>query len=138
MIDGIRRRLKSGDSETWDLDEELHPEVEESSDIPTDTAVLVAATEVAPSSSPSEINTGDYYKSLVKTAIDNGGKYGDHRIPIPWLRMVLAGLEWKRVDPESMWYGFEAASLGEPLGEIPAYTDLFPADRDPPSGPSLR
>jgi hypothetical protein len=66
----------------------------------------------------------------------NGGRYAGHYIPIPWLRMIMAGLEWRHVDPETMWYGFEAdLPDGEPLQEIPSYDDLFPSDRSLPTVP---
>lgn len=137
MIDGIRRRFaKSVDRDVWDADQELEPELEESSELPTDTAVLLAATRVTGEFSPSGSDSADYYKRLVKTAIENGGKHGDHQIPLPWLRMILAGFESKHIEPETMWYGMDESSPGDaPLPEIPAYTDLFPPERDVPTGP---
>jgi len=132
MIDGIRRRFgKSIDKDPWDANLELRPEVAETAEIPTDTAVLTAARHETGEYSPEAANTPDYYKSLVTNAIENGGRYGDHRISIPWLRMILAGLEFKRVEPEMMWYGFDAGTeSGEPLPKIPSYENLFPSDRE--------
>ncbi len=140
MIDGIRRRLgKSAEKDPWDADQELKPELEENTELPTDTAVLVAATHAVGRFSPSDVNARDHYKSLVITAIQNGGKYGSHRIPVPWLRMILAGLEYKHIEPEMMWYGVEAGASGsELLPEIPSYEDLFPSERDVPGGPGPR
>ena len=139
MIDGIRRRLKSVDRDPWDAEQELEPEAEEASELPTDTAVLLAATQVTAGFAPNDTNTADYYKNVVRTAIENGGKYGDHRISIPWLRMILAGLEWKRVEPEAMWYGVEASTpSGSSLPEVPPFDDLFPSERDVPTGPGPR
>ncbi len=124
------------EEEKWDANMEFKPDPTETAEISTDTAVLVAATHATGEYTPSDSNTPDYYKTLVSTAIENGGKYGEHQISIPWLRMILAGLEFRQVEPESMWYGVEAGAAGtEPLPEIPSYEDLFPSDRDRPSQP---
>ncbi len=140
MIDGIRRKFgRSIEKDPWDADQELRPEQEESNELPTDTAVLVAATDTVGRFSPSDVNSQDYYKSVVINAIKNGGKHGDHRIPVPWLRMILAGLEYKHIEPEMMWYCVEAGSpAAEPLPEIPSYDDLFPSERDAPGAPGPR
>ncbi len=142
MIDGIRRKFaKSIDKDPWDTEQELQPEVEvedaETSELPTDTAVILAA-QIPPSSGTNDVDSGEYYKNIVKTAIHNGGKYGRHHIPIPWLRMILAGLEWRQIEPEMMWYGWDVAGSGdEDLPEIPSYRDLFPSEPDAPTGPGL-
>ncbi len=144
MIGGIKRRfVKSIEEDPWEIDQELEPELEtdseEASELQTDATIVPAGTVVAPPAPANDVNSGEYYKSLVRTAIQNGGKYGDHQIPIPWLRMILAGLEWRRVDPDMMWYGIDGSGqAGEPLPEIPAYDDLFPSDRDAPTGPGPR
>ncbi len=144
MIGGIKRRfVKSIEKDPWEIDQELEPELEtdskEASGLQTGAAVGPAGTVIAPPTSTNDVNSGEYYKSLVRTAIQNGGKYGDHQIPIPWLRMILAGLEWRRLDPDMMWYGMDVSGqAGEPLPEIPAYDDLFPSDRDAPTGPGPR
>lgn len=135
LIDGIRRRFKSMDQNAWDPDQELKPELDVTAGLPSHTAVLVSATPTAGRFSPKDENTPDYYKSLVATAIQNGGWHGGHRIPVPWLRMILAGLELKHIEPEMMWYGVEA---GPPSGDsldVPPYNDLFPSDRDTSKGP---
>ncbi len=143
MIDGIRRRFaKSTDKDPWDTEQEFEPEAEieesEVSELPTDTAVMLAATRISPSSTTNDVDSGEYYKNILKTAIQNGGKYGEHQIPTPWLRMILAGLEWRHIDPELMWYGFDPSTPGiENLPKIPSYEDLFPSDRDSPTGPGL-
>lgn len=130
MIDGIRRRLsKSVETESWNTDQELEPETEEPTEVPTDTAVILAASQRTPGFSPGNGNLMDYYKSLMKTAIENGGKYGEHEIPIPWLRMILAGLESRYIDPETMWYEVGEGSVSQ-LPEAPRYEDVFPSDGD--------
>jgi hypothetical protein len=134
MIDGIRRRLgRSIDEDPWNTNLEFKPELAETAELPADTAVLVTATQATGEYSPGDDNTTDYYRSIVSTAIENGGRHGDHHIPIPWLRMILAGLEFKHIEPEMMWYGVEAGTaVGEPLPEIPSYGDLFPSETTRP------
>ncbi len=139
MIDGLKRKfVKSIDKDPWDADQEFAPEVEEASELPTDSAVLLAATEAIDTSGSNEIDTAEYYKGLVRTAIENGGKYHGHQIPIPWLRMILAGLESRHVDPEMMWYDAGAAALDSPLPKTPSYEELFPSEADFPTGPGPR
>lgn len=128
MIDGIRRRFgKTTAGGTWDFDQELKPDTEDTG-LPTD-----ASTSTAPYASgryaPDNDSTPDYYKSLVQTAIENGGRHGDHSISIPWLRMILAGLESKKIELRMMWYGVEAGE-SEEEGEIPSYEHLFRSSRD--------
>lgn len=138
MIDGIRRRFgRLTENDPWDAEQELEPEVEEASElpVPTDTDVLLAATQAASGFSPGAGDIKEYYKGIVKTAIENDGKYGEHQIPVPWLRMILTGLESRHIDPDRMWYEADLEGPVDPLPEIPAYDDLFPADRDPPRGP---
>jgi hypothetical protein len=116
MIDGIRRRFtKSAGKDHWDAEEEFETQIDEASEVPTETAVLVAPTQLAPPTTTIDVDTSDYYKKVVRTAIENGGRYGDHQISIPWLRMILGGLESKPIDPESIWYGTETSSLDAPL-----------------------
>jgi len=130
MIDGIKRRLgKSIGKDPWDADQELQPEeLGEASEL-TDQTVLVAATLIEAKSN--DLNTLDHYRSLVQTAIANDGRYADHQIPVPWLRMILAGLELRHIDPEKAWEGFAGAASGNILVHtIPKYDDLFPSHRD--------
>jgi len=137
MIDGIRRRLGSVNGDAWDASLEFSQEVPETAEPHSDTSVFMAAPRVVGEYSPTDGST-DYYKSLVSAAIKNGGKHGDHRMPIPWLRMIQAGLEFRRVDPEMMWYGVEAGDTRiESLAEVPPYESLFPSDPLRFSGPGL-
>ena len=131
MIDGIRRRLGKADAGgQWDANAGLNPEMRARAELPGDTAVLESANQASGRYSPDDHNAPDYYRSLVQTAIDNGGRHGYHSISIPWLRMILAGLESKQIEPEMMWYGIEAGETKrEPLPEIPRYEDLFQPSR---------
>jgi hypothetical protein len=132
MIEGIRRRFeKSIIQDPWNADQEPKPEVEGNTKLPADTAVPVAARHGDGQFSPHDENAQDYYKNLVATAIQTGGWLEGHQIPIPWLRMILAGLEMKRIEPEMMWYEVEAGSVwSESLSRIPSYSVLFPSDPD--------
>jgi hypothetical protein len=125
MIDSLRERLtKSMNKDPWDADQELAPEseVEETTELQTDNSVILATT-FADSSPTNDVNSADYCKSIVKNAIEHGGRYNGHQIPITWLRMIEAGLEYRRVEPEMMWEEVEA-DMGMPA-KGPAYDDMF-------------
>ena len=97
--------------------------------------VLKGATPASGQYAPDDTSAPDYYESLVRTAIENGGRHGYHRISIPWLRMILAGLESKQIEPEVMWYGIETGETRrEGAPAIPAYEDLFQSSRDASGG----
>ncbi len=126
MIDGIRRRLGKSAGGPWGTGEELEPEIDEIAARPGDSVVFEPISSALGRYVPDDTSTPDYYKSLVRTAIENGGRHGYHRISIPWLRMILAGLESKPIEPETMWYGIEAGEIRrESMTEIPSYEDLF-------------
>jgi hypothetical protein len=136
MIDGITRRLgKATARDPWGAIEGLKPEIEENPELPADTAALEAATHASGRYAPDDPSTPDYYMSLVRTAIENGGRHGHHSIPIPWLRMILAGLESKQIEPEVMWYEIEAGETRrERMPEIPPYEDFFQSSRNAQAG----
>jgi hypothetical protein len=80
-----------------------------------------------------EISSLDYYRGLVRSALENGGEYAGHQIPIPWLRMILAGLESRLTDPTSMWEGMDEQDPSEALASrIPPFDVLFPDRADGP------
>ena len=127
MIYGIRRRLrKTSTSDSRDPDQELEPETAENAILPVDgeaNSVLAYASGLYV---PGRTSTPDYYRTLVRTAIENGGRHGDHSISVPWLRMILAGLESKRIEPKMIWYGMETGGIeGDSTGDIPSYEDIF-------------
>ena len=64
---------------------------------------------------------------LIRAAIALGGRFGDHEIPMPWLRMTLAGLEGRPIDQEAMWEGIAAPPRKDPVEESPTYQELFPS-----------
>lgn len=131
LIGVLRRRFaKSIQSGPWDADQELEQETVDAPELPDDRAVLLGATQAVPGFSPGGGDCASYYKGILRTAIDSGGLYGGHRIPVPWLRVILAGLEDKPIEPELMWYEIETEGpQRSPLG-IPSYGDLFPSERD--------
>ena len=133
MIGEIRRRFARYSDSHWSADLELPPERAVTPGF-TDEALLAKAPAVG-TFSPDDADSHDYYRSLVVAAIRNGGRHGDRQIPIPWLRMILAGLENKHIEPEMMWYGMEPGNhAGESPREIPSFEDLFPPERGASAG----
>jgi len=130
LIDGIRRRLQSMERDPWDATQDF-PDAAQPEDSPFEGHRLLASSSESPLRASNEISAAEYYKILVKTAIAHGGRHGDHQIPVPWLRMILAGLEFRHIEPEAAWYGFEAGVEEAPLAEIPSYDRLFPSAREP-------
>jgi hypothetical protein len=131
MIGAIRRKFANPtEGDIWDTDQELRPEAE-SSELHTDNAVLLAAAQTAPGYFPGDENIMDYYKGIVRTAIENRGRYGDHWIPVPWLRMILAGLESRQIDPDLLWYEVDGESMVSSHSKVPSYEDLFPSESNP-------
>jgi hypothetical protein len=128
MIDGIRRRLRAMDKDPWNANQNLEPEVDRPSELRVDNRLLLAVPRGAPSQASNQLNAADLYKSVLMTAIEHNGRWGDHQIPVPWLRMILAGLDFKLVEPETMWYDFAADDSEEPSHtRTPGYDALFPA-----------
>jgi hypothetical protein len=131
MIDGLRQKLAKtmAKEDPWDADQELvqESEFEELTELPTDRAVTMGATDAVLPPSGHDLNTADYYKSIVKAAIEHGGRYNGHKIPIPWLRMVQAGLEYHKIETEQMWEGMEGADskADSRFERVPAYDDMF-------------
>ncbi|HEV2138383.1 MAG TPA: hypothetical protein VGR53_06045 [Nitrososphaerales archaeon] len=131
MMGEIRRKLKSIDDDAlWDADMILQPEVEATTDLPTDSQDMPSASRVTGEFRP---NTGmsDYYAGVVRAAIAQGGRYGDHQISLPWLRKILAGLEWRNVEPETLWEGVDGLGPSVPNAKIPVYDELFPSGPEP-------
>ena len=64
---------------------------------------------------------------VVRAAMIQGGRFGDREIPIPWLRRILAGLEGRHIDEETMWEGLASPPRKDPVEESPGYQELFPS-----------
>ncbi len=125
MIGGIRRKLTSIDHERlWDANLDLQPEVEERTELPIDSANQLTAARATAEFSP-KTNMSDYYAGVVRAAITQGGRFGDFQISLPWLRKILAGLEWRSVDPETLWDEVDSSVPSVPDAQIPVYDELF-------------
>ena len=131
MMGEIRRKLKSIDDDSlWDADMVLQPEVEATTELPTDSQDMPSASRVTGEFSPNS-SKSDYYAGVVRAAIAQEGRYGDHRISLSWLRKILAGLEWRNVEPETLWEGVDGLGSTVPNAKIPVYDELFPSGPEP-------
>jgi hypothetical protein len=63
---------------------------------------------------------------VVRAAMSQGGWFGGRVIPIPWLRRILAGLEGRHIDEDTMWEGIASPPRKDPAEESPTYQELFP------------
>ena len=125
MIGAIRRRFaRSTEEDVWDTDQALNPKTGESSALHAGAPGIHPGVQAAPGYFPGDQSLTDYYTDIVRTAIENGGRYRNHLIPVPWLRMILTGLESGRVDPDLLWYEADGEGHHSHPG-IPSYDDLF-------------
>lgn len=128
----MRRRFsRSAEGGDWNIDLEFKPEVERAAKPPVVTPVLLTAREPI-HMGVGEVDMKEYYKSAMRTAIKQGGWYQGRQISVPWLKMILAGLEMRPVPPEAMWET-QGTSLSPTRSGVPAYDDLFPSERGPGS-----
>ncbi|HEV2227004.1 MAG TPA: hypothetical protein VGR56_09415 [Nitrososphaerales archaeon] len=126
----IRRKLQSIDDDSlWDADMVLQPEVEATTELPSDIQEIPSASRVKGEFSPNK--SMDYYAGVVRAAIAQGGRYGDHQISLPWLRKILAGLESRNVEPETLWEGVDGLGPTVPNAKIPVYDEFFPSGPEP-------
>ena len=131
MMGEIKRKLQSIDDDSlWDADMVLEPEVEATMELPTDGQDMPSASRMTGEFSPNN-STSDYYAGVVRAAIEQGGRYGDHQISLPWLRKILAGLEWRNVETETLWEGVDGLGPTVHDAKIPVYEELFPAGPEP-------
>ena len=129
MIGLIRRRLlKSTDIDRWDTSQVLAPEPEATPEVAPATPVYTSTPATPPGYSPEACSLTDYYKGVVSSALENGGMYGGHHIPISWLRLILAGLEGRPIEPEAMWYAADPGAQPNQQSGVPTFEDLFPSD----------
>jgi hypothetical protein len=138
MIDGLKRIVRSpaGGGDPWDADRELEPEAEVDFEIPGENTVLVSQAQAFHRYDPTDSSAVEYQRNLVLAAIEQGGKFNDHQIPIPWLRTILAGLEGRDVEPDEVW---KDPGTPEPLEpprgpEPPSFYEFFPVERE--AGPT--
>lgn len=133
MIDGIRRKLgRPISSDPWDADLALQ-EAPQEREVTIDTSVLLTDKPQMGEFAPDDENTHDFFKTLVATAIENGGRVGGHQISVAWLRMIQAGLEMRPIEPEMMWTGVETDRLSRYHAPgTSSYDDLFPDEKRAP------
>ena len=81
----------------------------------------------------------DYVTGVVKTAIENGGKYGEYRVPVWWLRATLADLEGRSEDSKLLWERSDLAAVSfeeeNPVDGDRTFTKLFGSGDEAPRGP---
>ena len=115
------------DRDPWDANQSLDAEADGASEQVEDNELLLTVPRGASPQGSNELKDVDLYRSVLTAAIEHGGRVGDHTLPVPWLRMTLAGLDFKLVEPEMMWYGFLSEGPGdESLSGAPGYGALFP------------
>lgn len=120
LIRGLKRRLGKPVEEDWSADMEFQPDAVETPQSSTDLTTHFASPRISQETPSNEVNMTDYYKAMIQTAINQGGTYRGQLISVPWLRMILAGLEMRPISPEMMWQGEESESTG-----ISSYEDFF-------------
>jgi hypothetical protein len=129
MIGKIRKMLAQPvqAEKDWSLDEPLDLPREAETDLSEDREDRLPS--VGPAiQSPIESIKGDasYYTDFVQSAIESGGRFGDHSISIRWLRMILAGLQGIELGPADAWrmddHPVDVPGLAD---EERLYLDLF-------------
>jgi hypothetical protein len=126
LIGRIRRVFRGPQDEelSWNPDEPFEDTLE--ADAGPATEVVFEPSPLGGVFAPSSTNEVERQAELVRAAMAQGGKCGDHEIPIPWLRMTLAGLEGRAIDVDAMWEGVASPVCMDPVEESPAYQSLFP------------
>lgn len=78
---------------------------------------------------PDTLTEVERQANLIRVAMQHGGKFGTHEIPLPWLRMTLAGLEGRAIDVDEMWEGIASPYPGDLASdsEPRSYRILFPS-----------
>jgi hypothetical protein len=122
LIGIFRRVFRNPDDEEpqWTPERELHEteKIEEGADQQTEHRGYFV---------PYDIGAVQRQVEMIRAAIGQGGKFGDHEIPVPWLRMMLAGLEGRAIDQDTMWEGIASPLRNDLVEESPTYRELFPS-----------
>lgn len=134
MIEGIRRMVSSsGGGDPWDADRELEPEVKVDFEFPVENTIMVSPIRKVHSFSPKTLGEVEFQKKLVQSALEHGGRFDSYAISISWLRMIMAGLEGRPIEPEEAWRDVEAPDPDDFLQNLESsYQKLFPASKDSP------
>ena len=127
MIGAIKRVLRGSDEENASRGIDIQPQ-------PAPVMGVAPAEEESPEV-PDEVHGGVYVPDgeneverqaqVVRAAMEQGGRFGDREIPIPWLRRILAGLEGRHIDEEAMWEGIASPPRKDPVEESAAYQEFF-------------
>ncbi|MDG6989350.1 MAG: hypothetical protein JRN21_08545 [Nitrososphaerota archaeon] len=127
MIEGLKKRFGIPDVETdWAVDQEF--ESEETTELPSDSTVLFATG--FPKSYPdsNDVDLREYYRGVMRAAIQHEGRYQGQQMPFHWLVMTLAGLEMKPISPEALWE--QSGMASSPIfSDVSLYEELFPSDK---------
>ncbi len=110
MMGKLKRMMawSDGDAAAWGLDQQLQVMEEDPTEEETEeTSLEEPETQPEGLTGWSPGSNRDHYADLVRSSIENGGKYGDQHIHIGWLRMILARLEGRDIEPDAQWEGFE-------------------------------
>lgn len=126
MIGIFKRAFRGTDEEepSWDVEEELpEPKPVETH---RDQVGELPSTGRRGVFVPYDTDVVQRQVELIRAALAQGGRFGDHEIPVPWLRMMLAGLEGRPTDQDAIWEGIASPPRKEPVEESPTYQELFP------------
>lgn len=122
-----------GREDQWDARAALEPASSLVYETPSQEAVIPQPRTALEFSSKTW-NSSEYYRSFVRSAIEQGGKFAGYRISVPWLRRILAGLEGRHIEEDEMWDGIGESGFDEPRlrPDNPSYNKLFPTRNDAP------
>ena len=127
MIEGLKKRFGIPGVETdWAVDQELESEGAE--ELSSDSAVLLATN--LPKSHPvsNDVDLREYYRGVMRAAIQHEGRYQEHQMPFHWLVMTLAGLEMRPISLEALWER-DGTTSSLIFPGVSLYEELFPSDR---------
>lgn len=126
MMESLRRRFsRPPEKDPWSTDFTFKPEISEISELRVDNSVLLAATSPQTRPASNDVDIEDYYRGVIVAAIQRGGQYRGQWIPVPWLRMTLAGLEHRPVPLETTWGLYQEGTTTDLSG----YEELFSSEK---------
>ena len=124
MISGIKRMFGGSEEEGHTFEKRVHREPV-AVEPPSGQMEDLPSTERRGYFVPYDADVVQRQLDMVRAAIAQGGRFGDHEIPVPWLRMMLAGLEGRSIDQDAAWEGIAAPPRKDPVEESPTYQELF-------------
>jgi hypothetical protein len=129
MIGGLKRRLTKsvyGDA-AWDMNSRFESNAGDKRGVPEGVSALAEADGYGRESN--DVDMKEYYKGVIKAAIQQRGTFNGQSMSVHWLRMILSGLEMRPVPPEAMWDEDVAMAFGAPRPGLPQFEELFPSDQ---------